>query len=190
MPSPNRRIAETAVLVVSAVLSVFAWVSTVSLRHPVSAAELIVVTLLFGSVPAVIGFRLVRQHRRYFGSSGRFWLEIDRSQLTVMSPDGPQTYAWRDLTRFAVEEDKRSEMNSDKHVADGVTIYVTAVDAGPNSRRLTIMANDFATKLPGNGLEQAQRFCAILNDLRNWAVDSASHVVSRRAMSGLVVAPA
>jgi hypothetical protein len=190
MPSPGSRTAESAVLVVSAILSVAAWVLAVALRHPVSVAELIAATLLFGFVLAAIGLLHVRRQRRYFGSGGRYWMEIDRNQLTVMTPDGSQTYAWHDLTRFVVEKDERTTMYREKHTATSVTVYVTAVDAGPNSRRLTIVADDFAAKLPGNSVERAQRFCAILNDLRDWAVGPATHVVSRRVVSGLAIAVA
>lgn len=187
LPSPGPRTAESAVLIAGAVLSVLAWVLAIVLRHPVSAAELIAVTLLFGSVLAAIGLLHVRQQRRYFGSGGRYWLEINRNQLTVVMPDGQQTYAWHDLTRFVLERDERTTMDTEKHTVTRVTVYVTAVDAGPNSRRLTIAADDFATKLPGNNLERAQRFCAILNDLRDWAVNSAAHTVSRRVVSGLAI---
>ena len=188
LPIRGTQLAESAVLVASAVLSVAAWILAVSLRHPVSADELIAVSLLFGSILTIIGFLLIRQQRRHFGSGGRYWLEIDRAQLTVVTPRGEQIYEWRNLTRFIVEQDERTTMDTKKHVETSATVYVTTVDSGPNSRRLTIVADDFAAKLPGNSLERAQRFCAILNDLRAWAPDSADNSLSRRAVSGLAIA--
>jgi hypothetical protein len=145
------------------------------------------VSLLFGSILAVIGFVLFRRERRSFGVHGRYWLEIDRERLTIVMPEGQETYDWRNLTRFVVEKDERITMNTEKHVGNNTTVYVTAVDAGPNSRRITIVADDFATKLPGNPVERAQRLCGILNDLRKWAADSATHSVSRRSVSGLAI---
>jgi hypothetical protein len=174
LPSPGPRTAESIVLIASGVLSVVAWILVIALHHPVSVAEPTAATLLFGSVLAAIGLLHVRQQRRYFGFGGRYWLEVNRNQLTVVTPDGQQTYAWHDLTRFVVEKDERTTMDTEKHTVTNVTVYVTAVDAGPNSRRLMIFADDFAAKLPGNNVERAQRFCAILNDLRDWAVGSAT----------------
>src|SRR5688572_13677944 len=190
LPIRGTQLAESAILIASAVLSVAAWILAVSLRHPVSVAELIAVSVLFGSVLAVIGFLLLRQQRRYFGSRGRYWLEIDRGQFTVVTPRGEQIYEWRNLTRFVVERDERTTMDTEKHVENNVTVYVTTVDSGPDSRKLTIVADDFAAKLPDNAFERAQRFCAILNDLRDWAADSANISLSRRAVSGLVIATA
>lgn len=188
LPIRGNQLAESAVLIASAVLSVAAWISAVSLRHPVSASELIAVSLLFGSILAVIGFLLIRRQRRYFGSRGRYWLEIDREQLTVVTPSGEQIYEWRNLTRFVVERDERTTMDTEKHVENSLTVYVTSVDSGPNSRGLTIVTDDFAAKLPGNSFERAQRFCAILNDLHGWAADADAHSLSRRMVGGLVVA--
>ena len=145
-------------------------------------------SLLFGSILAVIGFVLIRRERRYFGAHGRYWLEIDREQLTIVMPDGQETYDWRNLTRFVVEKDERITMNREKHVENSITVYVTAVDAGPNSRRIKVVADDFAAKLPGNHFERAQRFCTILNDLRSWAADSVIHSLSKRSVSGLAIA--
>ena len=145
-------------------------------------------SLLFGSILAVIGFLLLRQQRRYFGSRGRYWLEIDREQLTVVTPSGEQIYEWRHLTRFVVERDERIAMDTEKHVEASATVYVTTVDSGPDSRRLTIVADDFAAKLPGNPFERAQIFCTILNDLRGWAADANAHSLSRRMVGGLVIA--
>jgi hypothetical protein len=162
----------------------------VSLSYGASATELIVASLLFGSILAVIGFVLIRRERRYFGARGRYWLEVDRERLVIVMPDGQETYDWRNLTRFVVEKDERITMNMEKHVENSVTVYVTAVDAGPNSRRITIVADDFAAKLPGNPVERAQRFCGILNDLRGWAADSTTHSLSRRSVSGLAMATA
>jgi hypothetical protein len=79
-------------------------------------------------------------------------------------------------------------MDTEKHVENSATVYVTTVDSGPDSRRLKIVADDFAAKLPGNPLERAQRFCAILNDLRAWAADAAINSLSRRMVGGLIVA--
>jgi hypothetical protein len=188
LPIRGTQLAESAVLIAGAVLSVAAWILAVSLRHPVSVAELIAVSLLFGPIVAVIGFLLVRRQRRYFGSRGRYWLEIDRDQLTVVTPSGEQIYEWRNLTRFIVEQDERTAMDMKKHVEISVTVYVTTVDSGSNSRKLTIVADDFAAKLPGNPLERAQRFCAILNDLRAWAAEAAINSLSRRMVGGLIVA--
>jgi hypothetical protein len=188
LPIRGNQLAERAVLIASAVLSVAAWISAVSLRHPVSASELIAVSLLFGSILAVIGFLLIRRQRRYFGSRGRYWLEIDREQLTVVTPSGEQIYEWRNLTRFVVERDERTTMDTEKHVESSVTVYVTSVDSGPDSRGLKIVADDFAAKLPGTSFERAQKFCAILNGLRGSMADSAINSLSRRMVGGLVVA--
>jgi len=188
LPIRGNQLAESAVLIASAVLSVAAWISAVSLRHPVSASELIAVSLLFGSILAVIGFLLIRRQRRYFGSRGRYWLEIDREQLTVVTPSGEQIYEWRNLTRFVVERDERTTMDTEKHVESSVTVYVTSVDSGPDSRGLKIVADDFAAKLPGTSFERAQKFCAILNGLRGSMADSAINSLSRRMVGGLVVA--
>lgn len=186
LPIRAARFGESTVLIASAALSVVAWVLAVSLRHAVSADELIAVSLLFGSILAVIGFVLIRRQRRYFGAHGRYWLEIDREQLTIVTPEKREVYDWRTLTRFVVEKDKRTVMDTEKHVENGVTVYVTAVDAGRNSRRIEIVADDFVAKLPGNPVERVQKFCAILNDLRSWAADSTSQL-SRRSVSGLAI---
>jgi hypothetical protein len=190
LPIRGTQLAESAILIASAVLSVVAWILAVFLRHPVSAAELVAVSLLFGSILTTIGFLLIRQQRRYFGSRGRYWLKIDRAQLTVVTRRGEQIYEWRNLTRFVVEQDERNMMDTKKHVETSVTVYVTTVDSGPSGRRLEIVADDFAAKLPGNAFERAQRFCAILNDLRGWAADLANNSLSRRAVSGLAIATA
>ena len=188
LPVRGTRFAEGAVLIASAVLSVALWILAVSLRHPVSVDELIAVSLLFGIILAIIGFLLISQQRRYFGSRARYWLKIGRERLTVVTPGGEQVYEWRNLTRFALERDERTTINIEKHVESGVTVYVTAVDFGPNSRRLTIAADDFAGKLPGNPFERAQKFCAILNDFRSWAGDANARSMSRRMVGGLAIA--
>jgi hypothetical protein len=188
LPIRGTRFGESTILIACAALSVAAWVLAVSLGHAVSAAELIAVSLLFGPFLAVLGFLLIRHQRRHFGADSRYWLKIDREQLTIVTPDNEDTYDWRNVTRFVVEKDERTTMDTEKHVENSVTVYVTAVDAGPNSRRITIVADDFAGKLPGNQVERAQKFCAILNDLRAWAADSTNHVLSRRSISGLAVA--
>ena len=160
----------------------------VSLGHAVSATELITVSLLFGSILTVIGFVLIRRQRRYFGAHARYWLKIDREQLTIVTPAGEQICDWRNLTRFVVEQDERTTMDIEKHTENSVTAYVTAVDAGPNSRRIEIVADDFAAKLLGNHLERAQKLCGILNDLRDWAADSTTPSLSKRSVSGLAIA--
>ena len=187
LPIRGTRFGESTILIASASLSVAAWVLAVSLGHAVSAAELIAVSLLFGPILSVLGFLLIRHQRRHFGASSRYWLKIDREQLTIVTPDNEETYDWRNVTRFVIEKDERTTMDTKKHVKISVTGYVTAVD-GPNSRRITIVADDFAGKLPGNQVERAQKFCAILNDLRTWAADSTNHVLSRRSVSGLAIA--
>lgn len=161
-----------------------------SLGRAVSATELIAVSLLFGSILAVIGFVLIRRQRRYFGPRARYWLKIDGEQLTIVRPAGEQIYDWRTLTRFVVEQDERTTMDTEKHLENSVTVYVTAVDAGPNSQRINIVADDFAAKLPGNHIERAQKLCVMLNDLRDWAVDSTTHPLSKRSVSGLAIATA
>lgn len=185
LPSRGLRLHERADLIASTVLFVAVLLLAVAVSHAVSATELIAVSLLFGSILAVIGFLLIRRQRRRLG---RYWLELDRDQLTIVMPDSEQTYEWHNLTRFVIEEDERTTTNSEQHVMTSVTVYVCAVDAGPNSRRIQIVADDFAAKLPGNHSERAQRFCAILNDLRGWAADPAHHVLSRRSVSGLAIA--
>ena len=190
LPIRGTRFGESAVLIAGAALSVAAWVLAISLGHVVSAAELITVSLLFGSILTVIGFLLVRRQRRYFGSRSRYWLEVDRDRLTIVAPDRQETHEWRNVTRFVVEKDERTTVNSEKHVENCVSVYVIAVDAGPNGHRIAIVADDFAAKLPGDLIERAQRFCAILNDLRSWAADSTSQSLSRRSVSGLAIATA
>ena len=157
LPIRGTRFGESTILIASAALSVAAWAL------------------------------LIRHQRRHFGASSRYWLKIDREQLTIVTFDNEETYDWRNVTRFVIEKDGRTTMDTKKHVEISVTGYVTAVD-GPNSRRITIVADDFAGKLPGNQVERAQKFCAILNDLRTWAADSTNHVLSRRSVSGLAIA--
>ena len=188
LPVGGKRFAESAVLIASAVLSVALWILALSLRHPVSLDELVSVSLLFGTVLAVIGFLSIRQRRRYFGSRARYWLKIDREQLTVVTPEEEQVYEWCNLTRFVVEKDERVTMDIEKHVERGIAVYVAAVDFGPNSRRLTIAADDFAEKLPGNPFERAQKFYAILNDLRGCTADANARSLSRRIVGGLAIA--
>jgi hypothetical protein len=186
LPVRGTRFGESTILFASAALSVAAWVMAVG--HAVSTAELIAVSLLFGPILAVLGFLLIRHQRRHFGANSRYLLKIDREQLTIVTPDNEETYDWRNVTGFVIEKDERTTMDTEKHVEISVIVYVTAVDAGPNSRRITIVADDFAAKLPGNHVERAQKFCAILNDLRDWALDSANHVLTKRLVSGLAIA--
>lgn len=190
LPSRGTRFGESTVLVASAALSVAAWMLAVSFGHAVSATDLVAVSFLFGSVLAVIGFLLIRRQRRYFGTHGRYWLKIDREHFTIVTPDSEETYDWRNVTRFIIEKDERATMNREKHIETRVTVDMTAVDAGPNSRRIMIVADDFAAKLPGNHVERAQKLCAILNDLRSWAMDSAAPSLSKRSVSGLAIATA
>jgi hypothetical protein len=113
--------------------------------------------------------------------------------MTFVRPGRHQTFRWRDLTRFVIDEEMHERSNSEKHVERNVLISVV-IDAGPERQTLRIAAGDFAERLPGNPRERAERFCTILNGIREWATaaDAAAqrNALSARLVSGLVVAPA
>ncbi|WP_119305176.1 hypothetical protein [Dongia deserti] len=190
LPSADMPLAKSVILIICAALTCVGWVFAMSLHWPVTAPELVDVSLPFGLVFVVLGSLLIRQQRRYFGSRGRYWLVIERDRLIVVRPDEQQAAEWRNLTRFAIEEDVRPLMTAEKHVEQCVTVYVTAIDTGPGGGPLKIVADDFAAKLPGSPMERAQKFCAILNDIRRWAMESTaeSEALSLRMVSGLALA--
>jgi len=184
-------LAKIVILVFTAGLAIAAWAVAVSLHRPVTWTVVLQVSALFGGVLAVAALLILRHQRRYFGAGARYWLVIERDKLTLVTPDRREVYGWQDLTRFVVEKEVRETMDAEKHPEQCVAIRVTSVDSGPDGRKLRIAAGDFATRLPGNRLEQAQRLCAILNNIRRWATESNSEpgVLPRRTVSGLVLAP-
>ena len=191
MPSEGMRLAESTILILSAAFGIVGWILAVSLGRPTTSTELLAASLPFAAVLAIAGFLMIRRRQRYFGPRGRYWLVIERDRLVVVTPDKQDAYEWRDLTRFVVEQEERVTMDDEKHVERHVTGYVAASDTGPNGRALKIVADDFAAKLPGNRTERAQKFCAILNDVRRWATESSpeDRALSMRTVSGLALAP-
>lgn len=189
LPSRGMHLMKAVVLISAAGLSLLAWAAAVSLRHPVAPSEAGQVALLFGGLLAVVAVLIVRQQVKYFGSESRYALLIEPRHVTLITPTGRSTYSWHDLTPFAVDEDLRDTMDEEKHVHRRLIASVVAHDTGPEARTLRIKADDFASKLPGNGRERAGRLCAILNDVRQWAKDASlpRDAMPARAFGGLVV---
>lgn len=188
--SRGTHLAKITLFILAGGLAVVAWMTAISLTRPVASYELSQAAFLFGGVLAVVAFVVFRRQLRYFGPRGRYWLVIERDHVTFVTPGKLETFDWRDLTRFVVDEEIREVMNSGKHVEQNVMIHVVAHDTGPASRTLRIAADDFAEKLPGNRRERAEKFCAILNEMRGRASDATINrdPLSKRTFSGLVVA--
>jgi hypothetical protein len=127
------------------------------------------------------------RERRYFDPRNAYWIEIGIDEFALVTPDVTDRSSWERLSPFDVRV-TRTRYKTKFGDRESVT-YDAAASYG--NLGVTIPLGDFASMLANDRLQQARAICAILNELRQSALNRRSGEPSQpfQVPSGLVVAP-
>jgi hypothetical protein len=143
------------------------------------------VALILGAILVACGIFSFLRERKYFDPRIEYWIEIGLDDLALVTPDAVERHKWISLVPFEVK-------TTDHKNKYGRTVYATHdTITRCDGVEVRIPLKDFATRLGPGGQDRAERMCAILNELRQDALNRQSGSAGEpyQVPQGLVVAP-
>jgi hypothetical protein len=145
------------------------------------------IMLIFGLIlVATCSFWFFRE-RRYFDPRNEYWIEIGLEEFALVTPDATDRSAWASLSAFEVKQTTHRHKTKlgeyETYSYDAIALY--------GGLEVKIPLGDFATALANDDSGRAKAMCAILNELRQNALNRQADKAGEpfHVPPGLVVAP-